>query len=181
MDSRMEEGQAVAQEPLGGDARGAARGWRPRGRRAAPAPDFAAIPAKLTALVRRRLAFVSRMFDALPDRRGADYRLYDAATVLWTVVLGFLCRHGARNAMDAARNAGAMPEHLFALSGQRRWPAGRPLTAPCTQTATRFLDILLPERLEEVLVAFARELLRAGEARGARADHRDGPAGLLGG
>jgi hypothetical protein len=161
MDSRMEESQAVAQEPLGGDARGAARKWRPRGRRAAPAPDFAPIPGKLTALVRQRLPFVSRMFNALPDPRGEDYCLYAAATVLWMVVLGFLCRHASRNAMDAARNAGATPENLFALSGQDRWPRGRPRTAPCTQTATRLLDILQPGKLEEVLVAVARELLRA--------------------
>ena len=161
MDSRMEEGQAVAQEPLGGDARGTARrGWA-RGRRAAPAPDGADIPAKLTALVRQRLPFLNRMFNALPDRRGGEDCLYAAATVLWMVVLGFLCRQGSRNAMDAARNAGRTPENLLALSGQKRWPQGRPRTAPCTQTATRFLDILLPGKLEEVLVAVAREMLRA--------------------
>jgi hypothetical protein len=58
------------------------------------------------------------------------------------VVLGFLCRQSSRNAMDGARNTGRMPENLLALSGQKHWPEGRPRTAPCTQTATRFLDSL---------------------------------------
>jgi hypothetical protein len=131
------------------------------GRPPTPAPDFADLPARLTALVRQRLPFLNRMFDALPDRRGRDNCLYTTATVLWMVVLGFLCRQGSRNAMDAARNTGMAPENLLALSGQKRWPQGRPRTAPCTQTATRFLDILLPGKLEEVLVAVAREMLRA--------------------
>lgn len=161
MDSRMENSQAVAQEPLGGDARGTARKCWARGRRAAPAPDGSVIPARLTALVRQRPPFINRMFNALPDRRGADDCLYTAATVLWMVVLGFLCRQGTRNAMDCARNTGAAPENLLALSGQKRWPRGRPRTAPCTQTATRFLDILLPGKIEEILVALARAMLRA--------------------
>lgn len=161
MDRRVEEGQTVATEPLRGDTRGAARKRWARGRRAAPAPDGSDLPAKLTAPVRQRLPFLNQMFNAPPDRRGADDCLYSAASILWMVVLGFLCRQSSRNAMDCARNTGRMPENLLAPSGQKHWPEGRPRTAPCTQTATRFLDILLPEKLEEILVAVARELLRA--------------------
>ena len=156
MDSQLEKGQGVAQGTLGGVAGGAARqGWA-RGRRAAPAPDGSGLPARLTALVRQRLGFLNGLFNALPDRRSPDDCLYTAATVLWMVVLGSLCRKGARNAMDADRNTGLVPANLLALSGQRRWPAGRPVTAPCTQTATRFLDILAPGKLDSERAAFAR-------------------------
>ena len=170
MDSQLEKGQGVAQGTLGGVAGGAARqGWA-RGRRAAPAPDGSGLPARLTALVRQRLGFLNGLFNALPDRRSPDDCLYTAATVLWMVVLGFLCRKGARNAMDADRNTGLVPANLPALSGQRRWPAGRPVTAPCTQTATRFLDILAPGKLEAVLVEVARALLRGKLLDPARLD-----------
>ena len=170
MDSQLEKGQGVAQGTLGGVAGGAARqGWA-RGRRAAPAPDGSGLPARLTALVRQRLGFLNGLFNALPDRRSPDDCLYTAATVLWMVVLGFLCRKGARNAMDADRNTGLVPANLLALSGQRRWPAGRPVTAPCTQTATRFLDILAPGKLEAVLVEVARALLRGKLLDPARLD-----------
>ena len=168
MDSQLEKGQGTAEGTLGGVAGGAARrGW-PRGRRAAPAPDGGDFPAKLAALVRQRLPYLNGLFNALTDRRAPDDCLYTPATILWMVVLGFLCRKGSRNAMDADRNTGAAPANLMALSGQRRWPQGRPLTAPCTQTATRFLDILLPDRLEQVLVAVAYSLLRAKILDGAR-------------
>ncbi len=170
MDSPLEKGQGVAQGTLGGVAGGAARqGWA-RGRRAAPAPDGSGLPARLTALVRQRLPFLNGLFNALPDRRSADGCLYTAATVLWMAVLGFLCRKGTRNAMDADRNAGLAPANLLALSGQRRWPDGRPVTAPCTQTVTRFLDILAPGGLESVLVAVTRALLRGKALDAARLD-----------
>ena len=170
MDSQLEKGEGAAQGTLGGVEGGTARrGWA-RGRRAASAPDGSGLPAKLTALVRQRFGFLNGLFNALPDRRKPDDCLYTAATVLWMVVLGFLCGKGARNAMDADRNTGMAPANLLALSGQRRWPAGRPVSAPCTQTATRFLDILVPGRLEEVLVAVTSALLRSKLLDSARLD-----------
>ena len=161
MDRQLEEGQAVTQGAIGCVTGGITRkGWA-RGRHAAPAPDGRALPAKLTALVRQRFPFLNGLFNSLFDRRSPDDCLYTAATILWLVVLGFLCRKGTRNAMDTDRNTGLAPANLLALSGQRRWPTGRPLSAPCTQTATRFLDILIPGKLEEILVAVARALLRS--------------------
>jgi hypothetical protein len=100
------------------------------------------------------------MFNTLPDRRTPGDGLYDTATIIWMVVLGFMCRHGSRNGMDAARNTGQAPTNLLAMSGQRRWPEGRPVTAPCTQTATRLLDDLEPLRLENILVAATQTLIR---------------------
>lgn len=119
------------------------------------------IVSRLNALVRHRLGFLNALFNALPDRREPEDCLYSVATLMWLIVLGFLCRQGSRNAMDANRNGGQMPANLMVLSGQRRWPSGRPLTAPCTQTVTNFLDILKPECLEQILIAIARTLLRA--------------------
>lgn len=135
------------------------RRWA-RGRHAAPAPDGKDLPAKLIALVRQRFSYLNDLFNALPDRRSPDDCLYTTATILWMMVLGFLCRKGTRNAMDVDRNTGMAPSNLLALSGQRRWPTGRSVTAPCTETATRLLDILAPGKLEEIVMAVARTLLR---------------------
>ena len=160
MDCQLEEGQGVAARTRRDLAAGTAGRCWPRGRRAAPAPDGRTLPAKLTALVRQRFPYLNSRFNALPDARVPDDCLYTAATVLWLVVLGFLCRKGTRNAMDVDRNTGVAPANLLVLSGQRRWPDDRPLTAPCTQTVTRFLDILAPGKLEQVLVAVVQTLLR---------------------
>lgn len=114
----------------------------------------------LVALVRQRLPLLNKMFNALPDKRNPDDCLYTPATILWFVVLGFLCRKGTRNAMDVDRNCGMAPVNLLRVSEQNRWPTGRPVTAPSTQTATRFLDILKPGFLEQILVEVAHALIR---------------------
>ena len=161
MDRQLDAGQAVAGGTLGSVAGGVARKRWARGRRAAPAPDYAGLPARLTALVRQRFPFLNRMFNALPDRRTSGDCLYDTATIVWmVVVLGFICRQGSRNGMDAVRNTGQAPANLLALSGQRRWPQNRPVTAPCTQTVTRLFDTLDPVMLEAVLVAATHTLIR---------------------
>jgi hypothetical protein len=126
----------------------------------------------LTALVGQRFGDLNGWFNALPDARQPDDCLYTAATVLWFVVLGFLCRKGTRNAMDVDRNTGQAAANLMALSGQSRWPQARPLSVPCTQTATRFLDILKPDCLEQVLVAVAHILLRSKLFEESRLDGR---------
>ena len=115
----------------------------------------------LIALVRQRFPFLNARFNGLPDNRHAEDCLYTTATLLWFVVLGFLCRKGSRLAMDVDRNTLAAPANLMALSGQQRWPKARPLTAPCTETVTRFLDILIPGVLEQILVDVAHVLIRA--------------------
>lgn len=100
------------------------------------------------------------MFNALPDARTRGDCLYDTATLVWMVVLGFLCRQGSRNGMDATRNTDQWPANLLALSGQHRWPKGRPVTAPCTQTVTRLLDTLDPLILGNILVMANQALIR---------------------
>jgi len=161
MDRELEKGQrpttGTLRDLTGGTAR---RGWA-RGRHAAPAPEGTSFPAKLRALIQQRFPYLNGLFNAFADKRDPDDCLYTIATLLWLVILGFLCHKGTRNAMDVDRNTGLAPANLLALSGQRRWPDGRCLTAPCTQTVTRFLDILLPEYLEQVLVAVAQTLLRS--------------------
>ena len=161
MDRKLEKGQRPATGTLrdltGGTAR---RGWA-RGRHASPAPEGTCFPAKLRALIQQRFPYLNGWFNAFADQRDPDNCLYSIATLLWLVILGFLCHKGTRNAMDVDRNTGLAPANLLALSGQRRWPDGRCLTAPCTQTVTRFLDILSPGCLEQVLVAVAHTLLRS--------------------
>ena len=161
MDPQLEASQGTTANTRRGVAGGTARRRWARGRHAAPEPDGSSFPTKLRALIQQRFPYLNGLFNAFPDKRVSDDCLYTIATLLWMVILGFLCRKGTRNAMDVDRNTGRAPENLLALSGQRRWPGGRPLTAPCTQTVTRFLDILLPRHLEQVLVAVAQTLLRS--------------------
>lgn len=161
MDSQLEESQGNASgsiEP--GEGRTKKKTWA-RGRLPAPAPDYQTLPAKLISLVSQRFAFLNAMFNSLPDQRDSGNCLYTAATILWMVTAGFICRKGTRNAMDVSRNTGMNPAHLMALSGQSKWPDGRTLSAPCTQTATRFPDALDPLELENILVASAQSLVRA--------------------
>lgn len=160
MDDQLEKSQDVTGRTLRSHTQGAARKRWARGRRAAPAPDYIDLPSKLTALVRQRFPFLNQMFRALPDSRNPGDCLYDTSTLIWMVVLGFLCRQGSRNGMDVIRNTGNAPANLMALSGQRYWPKDRPVTAPCTQTVTRLLDKLAPEKLEAVLVAAIQTLIR---------------------
>lgn len=110
--------------------------------------------------MRQRFPFLNRAFNALPDPRPADDCLYETASLVGMAVLGFLCRQGSRNGMDTARNSGLWPANLLALSGQRRWPQGRPVTAPCTQTVTRLPDGVPSPILEAVLVATIRAMIR---------------------
>ncbi len=170
MDSQLEKGEGAAQGTLGSVEGRAARGGWARGRRAAPAPDGSGLPAKLTAPVRQRFGFLNGLFNALADRRKPDDCLYTAATVLWMAVLGFLCRKGrATPWTPTATPAWPRPTcwRSAASAGGRE---GRPVTAPCTQTVTRFLDILDPGRLEEVLAAVTDSLLRGKLLDSARLD-----------
>jgi hypothetical protein len=55
---------------------------------------------------------------ALPDSRRQDMCVYLARHIWWQIILTFLLRSGSRNAFDADRNSGQLPENVVRLCGQ---------------------------------------------------------------
>ena len=99
------------------------------------------------------LSGINGLFSLALKARDEARALYGNATLLWTVVLGLLCRRTTRNKMDGDRNDPAYAPNLMRLSMQRDWVDGEERTAPCTQLVfnwlkkakMRYLDILLAE------------------------------------
>ena len=99
------------------------------------------------------LSGINGLFSLALKARSEARALYDNATLLWTVVLGLLCRRTTRNKMDGDRNDPAYALNLLRLSQQKHWVEGEEKTAPCTQLVfnwlekakMRYLDILLAE------------------------------------
>ena len=99
------------------------------------------------------LSGINGLFSLALKARDEARALYGNATLLWTVVLGLLCRRTTRNKMDGDRNDPAYAPNLMRLSMQRGWVDGEEKTAPCTQLVfnwlkkakMRYLDILLAE------------------------------------
>ena len=93
------------------------------------------------------------LFSLALKARGEDLALYCNTTLLWTVVLGLLCRRTTRNKMDGDRNDPAYALNLMHLSQQAYWVDGEERTVPSTQLVfdwlkkvkMRYLDILLAE------------------------------------
>ena len=143
--------------------------FRNLGRRPSPAPDWRSALGGLTALLAPVRAFLNPLFagfrrcDAKDQRRCA----YAAGTLLWTVILGFMCHRRSRNAMDAFRNCGGMPSNILGVSGQPAAAGARPRAA-CTGTAMRLLNKMGPAALAGVQVELVRRLLLAKVFRGMR-------------
>ena len=99
------------------------------------------------------LSGINGLFSLALKLRDEAHALYDNATLLWTVVLGLLCRRTTRNKMDGDRNDPAYGPNVMLLSQQAGWIDGEEKTAPCTQLVfnwlkkvkMRYLDILLAE------------------------------------
>ena len=99
------------------------------------------------------LSGINGLFSLALKLRDEAHALYDNATLLWTVVLGLLCRRTTRNKMDGDRNDPAYGPNVMLLSQQAGWIDGEERTAPCTQLVfnwlkkvkMRYLDILLAE------------------------------------
>ena len=82
---------------------------RPPGRKPGPAPQSEAFGRHLRQLVRHCFPLLNAWFDGLPDRRRQDLCTYEARHLWWQALLTFLLRGGSRNAFDADRNTGRMP------------------------------------------------------------------------
>ena len=96
---------------------------------------------------------INRLFSLALKERSEERALYNNSTLLWTIVLGLLCRRTTRNKMDGDRNDPAYALNLMRLSQQTNWVNGEERTIPCTQLVfnwlkkinLRSLDVLLAE------------------------------------
>ena len=70
------------------------------------------------------LSGINGLFSLALKLRDEAHALYDNATLLWTVVLGLLCRRTTRNKMDGDRNDPAYGPNVMLLSQQAGWIDG---------------------------------------------------------
>jgi hypothetical protein len=98
----------------------------------------------------------------LPDPRRQDLCVYTARQLWWQVLLTFLLRGGSRNAFDADRNSGQLPQNLLSLCEQtwneRRLGARRTVT--CSGNATRQASRVAVEAVAGIPVLMLRRLLQ---------------------
>ena len=134
--------------------------FRPRGRKPAATPDWRLALGELKAALAPARALFAPLFGAIRRERPERRCAYSAATLLWTVLVGFLLHHRSRNQMDARRNEGRHAESVMALSGQRVADGAEPRTA-CTGTVMNLLGALNPDALAAVQYALVESMLRA--------------------
>ena len=119
-------------------------------------PDGDAALGELTAFLSRFCRILNPLFDGIRKARDMERCLYEGRTFLWTFAVGFLFRHGSRNAMDADRNDPNYADAILKLADQRLWPEGVPKTAPCTLSCCNFLSRGCTAVLEKALVGIRR-------------------------
>ena len=103
---------------------------------------------------------------ALKDR-DEERALYDSPTLMWTPVMGLLCRRTSRNKMDADRNDPAYAANVMLLARQTDWVDGEERTVPSTQLVCDWLAKAklryLHKLLEQLFLRFVDMKLFANE------------------
>lgn len=85
------------------------------------------------------LSGINDLFSLTLKARSEAKALYNNSTLLWTIVLGFLCRRTTRNKMDGDRNDSAYARNIMRLSRQKDWVEGEEKTVSCTQLVFNWL------------------------------------------
>lgn len=135
---------------------------RPAGRKPGPAPEFTEFGRQLHALIHHCFPDLNRWLDALPDPRRKDLCTYEARHLWWQILLTFLLRGGSRNAFDADRNSGQLPENLLQLCAQQWDPErlGDRRTVTCSENAKRHASRVPVSAVAELLMAAIRRLIQ---------------------
>ena len=123
-------------------------------------PDGDAALEGLTSLLSRFGAVLNPVFDRAAGARDMAKCLYEGRTFLWTLIVGFITRHGSRNAMDANRNDPHYAGAVLRLAGQDDWPEGSEASAPCSQQCCNFLSRKCTEALEKALADLVLHMIR---------------------
>lgn len=135
---------------------------RPAGRKAGPAPEGESFGRELLAVVRHCFPDLNGWLDALPDPRRQELCTYLGRHVWWQIMLTFLLRGGSRNAFDADRNSGQMPENLLALCAQE-WDEerlGQRRTVTCSENAQKHAARVDVPAVAQLAVLMVRRLMQ---------------------
>lgn len=163
MGKRIQTPQAASPENNAGDV-GAHPPTRrcPPGRKPGPAPDYTEYGGQLHTLLNHCFPQMNRWLDALPDPRRQDLCVYKGRHLWWQILLTFLLRGGSRNAFDADRNSGQLPENLLQLCAQE-WDAdylGERRTVTCSENSTRQASRVPVVAVAKLPIAMLRRLMQ---------------------
>jgi hypothetical protein len=134
---------------------------RPAGCKPGPAPDSESFGRHLEAIVRLCFPELNRWLDALPEPRRLDMCVYAGRHLWWQIILTHLLRGGSRNAFDAERNSGLLPENVLRLCAQD-WDEerlGERRTVTCSQNALRQASRVSVREVARIPVLMFRRLL----------------------
>jgi len=134
---------------------------RPPGRKPGPAPEPGPFGRQLLKVVRHCFPELNRWLDGLPDPRRQDLCVYLGRHLWWQIILTFLLRGGSRNAFDADRNTGQLPENMMGLCAQA-WDEhrlGKRRTVTCSENAKRHAARVPVPAVACLLVGMVRRLM----------------------
>ena len=108
--------------------------------------------------------------DAMPDPRVLAMCTYSFRHVLWQGIATFLLRNGSRNAFDADRNSGVLPDNLLAICGETWDPErlGERRTVTCSGNTVTQLARVPTEELARLPLLVARRLMQMRAIDGGR-------------
>jgi hypothetical protein len=135
---------------------------RPSGRKPGPAPSFQNFGGLLTGLIRHCFPDFNTWLQALPDPRWIELCVYLGRHIWWQIILTFLLRAGSRNAFDALRNSGQLPENVLQLC-QQLWDEqrlGKRRTVTCSQNAQRHAGRVSVQAVSQILLKMVRRLMQ---------------------
>lgn len=105
---------------------------------------------------------MNRWLDDLPDPRRQELCTYLGRHLWWQILLTFLLRDGSRNAFDADRNSGQMPQNVLHLCAHA-WDDARlgpRRTVTCSENALRHAARVPVGAVGRILVYMVRRLMQ---------------------
>jgi hypothetical protein len=104
---------------------------------------------------------LNRWLDALPDPRCQELCVYPGRHLWWQMLLTFLLRDGSRNAFDADRNSGQLPENMLRLCAQE-WDVerlGERRTVTCSENAKRQASRVAVSAVAQISLLMVQRLM----------------------
>jgi hypothetical protein len=105
---------------------------------------------------------MNRWLDGLPDPRRQELCTYSGRHLWWQIMMTCLLRDGSRNAFDADRNSGQMPQNILQLCDQE-WDEqrlGTRRTVTCSENATRHASRVSVSAVGQLTVLMVRRLMQ---------------------
>ena len=108
--------------------------------------------------------------DAVPDPRIQAMCTYSSRHVLWQGIATFLLRDGSRNAFDADRNSGSLPDNMLSVCGET-WDKerlGERRTVTCSGNTVVHLARVPTQAVAELPLRLAKRLMAMRALDGGR-------------